>query len=116
MNDHKQQQTSALLRLKDIIGHRPSGTRPIVPVSAGSWWSGVKSGKYPPSVKLGPRTTAWRLSDVIRLVETGDWRVPAGSANTSPPTQESARPVDPLITPPSTANGRRSSRSQPARV
>jgi prophage regulatory protein len=41
----------------------------LIPVSKSSWWAGVKSGKYPQPVKLGPRTTAWRVSDIRALIE-----------------------------------------------
>ena len=39
-----------------------------IPVSKSSWWTGVKSGKYPQPVKLGPRTTAWRVEDIRALI------------------------------------------------
>jgi prophage regulatory protein len=42
-----------------------------IPVSKSTWWAGVKSGKFPQPVKLGPRITAWRLSDILALVENG---------------------------------------------
>ncbi len=41
----------------------------VFPVSRSAWWEGVKSGKYPPSVKLGPRTTAWRVEDIRTLIK-----------------------------------------------
>jgi predicted DNA-binding transcriptional regulator AlpA len=41
----------------------------LIPVSRSSWWAGVKAGKYPPGVKLGPRTTAWRAEDIRSLIE-----------------------------------------------
>jgi predicted DNA-binding transcriptional regulator AlpA len=41
----------------------------MFPVGKSSWWLGVKSGKYPQPVKLGPRTTAWRVQDVRALIE-----------------------------------------------
>ena len=44
---------------------------PILPISATSWWNGVKSGKYPKSIKLGPRTTVWRASEVFAIVTGG---------------------------------------------
>jgi prophage regulatory protein len=45
----------------------------LFPVSRSAWWAGVKSGRYPPSVKLGPRTTAWRSEDIRTLLEkSGD--------------------------------------------
>lgn len=39
-----------------------------IPVSRSTWWNGVKSGKYPKPVKLGPRTTAWRVDDIRSLI------------------------------------------------
>lgn len=41
----------------------------VIPVSRSAWWAGVRSGRYPQSVKLGPRTTAWRCSDIRALIE-----------------------------------------------
>ena len=41
----------------------------VIPVSKTAWWEGIRSGRYPQSVKLGPRTTAWRVSDIRKLVE-----------------------------------------------
>lgn len=40
----------------------------LFPVSRSSWWAGVKSGRYPKSVKIGPRTTAWRVEDIKGLI------------------------------------------------
>jgi len=40
----------------------------VIPVSKSTWWNGCKSGKYPQPVKLGPRTTAWRVSDIRALI------------------------------------------------
>lgn len=42
----------------------------VFPVSAASWWNGIRDGKYPKGVKLGPRTTAWRVSDIRNLIES----------------------------------------------
>jgi len=57
------------LRLNQIVGDKNKGIEPIIPVSKSSWWNGVKEGKYPAAVKLGPRTTAWRESDVLALIK-----------------------------------------------
>ena len=43
------------LRLPSIIA--PKGP---LPISKSTWWAGVKSGRYPKPVKLGPGITAWR--------------------------------------------------------
>ena len=57
------------LRVKQIIGN--SSNDGLVPVSRSTWWAGVKSGRYPQPVKLGPRVTAWRLSDIQDLLDNG---------------------------------------------
>jgi prophage regulatory protein len=41
----------------------------VFPTSRSSWWAGVKSGRYPKPVKLGPRTTAWKVEDIRALIE-----------------------------------------------
>ena len=41
----------------------------FIPVSRSSWWAGVAEGRYPKPVKLGPRTTAWRVQDIRDLIE-----------------------------------------------
>ena len=50
-------------RLKDIVG-----LNGIFPFGASTWWAGVKSGRYPKPIKLGPRITAWRGADLNALV------------------------------------------------
>lgn len=41
----------------------------VIPVSKSSWYAGIQAGKYPQPVKLGPNTTAWKVSDIRALVE-----------------------------------------------
>lgn len=55
-----------LLRLHEILA--PNGP---IPVSASTWWCGVKSGRYPPALKLGPRITVWRWRDIRALIANG---------------------------------------------
>ncbi len=40
----------------------------VFPVSKSTWWAGVKDGRYPKPVKLGPKMTAWRVEDVKELI------------------------------------------------
>lgn len=40
----------------------------LIPVSKSTWWEGVKSGRFPKSVKLGTRVTAWRVEDIKKLI------------------------------------------------
>ena len=51
---------TGFVRLPQILSH--------FPVGRSSWWSGVKSGRYPKSVKLGENTTAWRAEDIHALI------------------------------------------------
>jgi prophage regulatory protein len=59
------------LRLTQIIGNPKANPPipPVIPVSKSTWWAGVKSGRYPPPVKLGPRVTAWPVESVRALIE-----------------------------------------------
>ena len=41
----------------------------VVPVSKSTWWAGVAEGRYPQPVKLSPRTTAWRVEDIRKLID-----------------------------------------------
>jgi predicted DNA-binding transcriptional regulator AlpA len=41
----------------------------VYPIGRSTWWAGVKSGRFPRPVKLGPRTTAWRVEDIRRLIK-----------------------------------------------
>ena len=58
--------TAGFVRLRSILA--PRGP---IPVSKSTWWAGVKSGRYPKSVKQGPRITAWRVEDIRALIKTG---------------------------------------------
>jgi len=60
----------AYLRLPEIIGCKRRNTRGLYPVSASHWWAGVKSGKYPKQIKLSARVSAWRVADILALLES----------------------------------------------
>lgn len=55
---------TGFVRLSQILA--PAGP---IPVSKSSWWAGVKDGRFPKPVKLGPRTTVWRVEDIRALYE-----------------------------------------------
>lgn len=42
----------------------------LVPVSKTTWWLGIKTGRFPKPIKLGPRTTAWRAEDIRALIDS----------------------------------------------
>jgi prophage regulatory protein len=64
-------QSAGFLRLKQIIGDPKSEPpiMPIIPISKSAWWAGVKTGRYPKPVSLGKRTTAWRVEDIVQLIQ-----------------------------------------------
>lgn len=55
---------TGLVRLSQILA--PAGP---IPVSKSTWWQGVKEGRFPRPMKLGPRTTVWRAEDIRALFE-----------------------------------------------
>jgi predicted DNA-binding transcriptional regulator AlpA len=61
---------TGFLRLPEVLR--------LYPVSRSAWWGGIRKGKYPHPVKLGPNTTAWRVEDVRNLIAaTGAAKVAA---------------------------------------
>lgn len=42
----------------------------VIPVGKSTWWQGVREGRFPQPVKLGPRTTAWRVEDIRQFIES----------------------------------------------
>ncbi|MFO2484849.1 AlpA family phage regulatory protein [Legionella pneumophila serogroup 9] len=61
------------IRAKQILGDPSSNPPipPIIPVSKSTWWDGVKSGRFPKPIKLGPGITVWRAEDIRQLIEEG---------------------------------------------
>ena len=59
------------LRIWQIIGNKRTDPPipPLIPVSKSTWWQGVKEGLYPTPIKLGKRTTAWKVEDIRDLME-----------------------------------------------
>ena len=51
---------TGFLRLSQVLA--------LIPVGKSSWWRGCKSGRYPKPVKLGPRTTAWKVEEIRELI------------------------------------------------
>ena len=65
---------NGFLRERQILGdplakpHMPA----LIPVSRSTWWRGIKEGRFPAPVKLGPRITAWRADDILMLIRSLD--------------------------------------------
>lgn len=62
--------SAGFLRLNQILGDPRTGSPPLLPISKSSWWAGIKTGRYPKGVKLGPNTTAWPVESIRALIES----------------------------------------------
>jgi prophage regulatory protein len=72
-----------LVRLAEIVA--PNG---VLAISRSSFLAGVKAGRFPQPVKLGPRTTAWDAAEIRVFIaalrnrdtmQSGSDRTPARS-------------------------------------
>jgi len=54
--------STGYLRLPEVLA--------LYPVSKSTWWAGIKKGRFPAGVKLSERTTAWRVEDIRKLIES----------------------------------------------
>jgi prophage regulatory protein len=52
---------SAFLRLPQILQ--------LIPIGRSTWWQWVAIGKAPKGTKLGAKTTAWKTSDIQKLLD-----------------------------------------------
>ena len=68
---HKLPETG-YLRIRQIIGDVNANPQipAIIPVSRSTWWAGVRERRFPKPIKLGPRTTAWKVEDIRKLIES----------------------------------------------
>ncbi|MEO8008397.1 MAG: AlpA family phage regulatory protein [Betaproteobacteria bacterium] len=58
----------------------------VFPVSKTTWYAGMAEGRYPQSVKISGKATAWRAEDIRGLIErTGSSRArPAAAPQAAP--------------------------------
>lgn len=63
---------TGFMRLPQIVGNAAADPPipPLIPVSRSTWWAGVRAGRFPQPVKLGPKTTAWRVEDIRALIQS----------------------------------------------
>ncbi len=77
-------QKDGFLRLEQIIGtnkavnntpkrplkrERREHYEPLIPVSRGTWYNGIKDGRFPAGVRLSPRVVVWRAADIFKLIQ-----------------------------------------------
>ena len=53
----------------------------VIPVGKSCWWDGVKSGRYPKSVKLSARCVAWKAEDIRSLIKRLSEQKPENDPN-----------------------------------
>lgn len=69
MSKHSLPETG-YLRLSQIVGDKKAGIPAIYPLSKSTWWHKCKTDpSWPQPVKLSERCTAWRVSDILALIE-----------------------------------------------
>ena len=61
---------TGFLRIWQIIGSKKKNTPALIPIGRTTFLNGVKSGKFPKHVKLGERTTAWKVEDIKALISS----------------------------------------------
>lgn len=61
MKQNYLENTKGFLRLPQVLR--------LIPVSKSTWWAGVKTGRFPSPVKLGPQITVWKSTDIQKLIE-----------------------------------------------
>jgi prophage regulatory protein len=55
--------TKRLLRLPAVLEK--------IPISRSAWWAGIRAGRFPKPIKLGPRTSAWREEEIDSIIDRG---------------------------------------------
>lgn len=55
------QAADGFLRLPQVLA--------LIPVSRSGWWAGVKDGRYPKPLKLSPRVTVWKASEIQAFID-----------------------------------------------
>ena len=56
------QEIQGFIRLNEIIK--------IIPIGKSTIWKRVKEGTFPKPVKLSERTTAWKIADINKYIES----------------------------------------------
>ncbi len=64
MSEFFQFPRNGFVRLSSIIG--PNGP---IPISKSTWWQGCRDGRFPKPLKLGPKTTVWRVENIVALID-----------------------------------------------
>lgn len=61
--------STGFVKMTTIIGDRKKGIVGVFPISRTAWLSGIKTGRYPAPVRLGPNSVAWRVEDIRAMLD-----------------------------------------------
>ncbi len=62
-NHPRQYHPDALLRLSEVLE--------LISISKSSWYAGLKSGRFPKPMEVGPRTKRYRHRDIKAICDEG---------------------------------------------
>ena len=75
MNEQEKTEMNALpetgfVRLSQILGNKKANPPipAIIPISRAGWYAGVKSGRFPKPIKLGPNTSVYDVEKIRSLI------------------------------------------------
>jgi predicted DNA-binding transcriptional regulator AlpA len=74
MNNNTTVPSTGFVRLSTILK--------LIPISKSTWWAGVKSGRFPKSIKLSSHITVWRAEDILEII-TGNGIITRNDNNVS---------------------------------
>lgn len=63
MNTEQHKEPEYLLRIGDVLAR--------IKISRSAWYDGVKKGRFPQPVRLGPRMALWKNSEIEKLAANG---------------------------------------------
>ena len=61
--------TPPALNVPNVGFMRLSQVLKIIPIAKTAWYAGLKEGRFPQPIKLGPRARAYRVEDITALIE-----------------------------------------------
>lgn len=70
MANTRQVKSAGAIRLPETGFVRLQTILSIIPISRSTWWYWVKAGRAPKPIRLGPRTTVYRVEDIRAMIDS----------------------------------------------
>ena len=58
-----------LYRLNQIVKNRNTGEPGLLPITAQTFYRGIREGRFPPARKLSPGVAVWFESDIKKILD-----------------------------------------------